>query len=950
MQTHSDKARRMGVPRTNVLDLRKQLDQEKQAALEAQKDKGEKKISWLQRRRLAKQEARLQRERVEQNRTPIAVQQSELIEQPTAQTAAQSQPAPVELTQEPVPYTPIIQPEVAPITTITSGIVTNEEGEAEVIAAPVPDNAKKQLSALHETIEYDVAAENEVIAEVTEQQHKASEKAQRKQARQRIRLERAEAKQKAKEAARLERDREQAAHQKELEAALLAKQEADVVTQTKKRKKKAKVKRKQSFSFIGAFRNIFKQSVLSLGVFTMMISLLVSPFAALGFYKHVSTVRVAVEDVTKEAAGNLTTGGELMVNQEYSESQSAFNEASVSFADAHDQLLNVSNGLTPLIRVLPEAGDQFSSAENLLLAGEHIAAAGEDVAKAFTILSSLEVANNMNAEGGDASITDTLVVAHSALRPAIPRLEIASIALADVDINHVPEEYREEVALAQEVIPLVTNSVKQLLSLSEVMLILLGHDESKRYLILFQNSAEVRPTGGFIGTFAVADFERGRVRDLVIPSGGVYDMLYNTKYKVISPTPLHLVNPHWKMHDANWWPHAPTSFQMVQKMYRKQGGTSVDGVISLTPKVIEDMLTITGPIDMSEYAGTLPVDAESNVEDKEESDEEEVLEEEEEIVDEVVIEEITTSEDELFITSENFYLYTQDQAERKFDDTRKSKKFIADLTPKLLDKLFNLEATDYVEVLELFYDAMNEKRIIIQANDQYIQAELSSHGWTGEVKQTDGDYIQVVDTNIAGGKTNLFINKTIEHHKTINEDGTIDVTVNVTWNHDGESGDEYGDIKNLNYVRFYVPEGSQLISADGFDSINRKLFLDPDEEYEYSEDLKAISGDILIDEATQTRINNEFGKTVYGNWVETEPGTSRRVSVTYRLPFQLEIDNLLNPADSYSLLVQKQPGDNNPLFISTIKYPESYNVYWSYNLDLNIELTKDTFVGVVLEK
>ncbi|MCX6705358.1 MAG: DUF4012 domain-containing protein, partial [Candidatus Woesebacteria bacterium] len=45
---------------------------------------------------------------------------------------------------------------------------------------------------------------------------------------------------------------------------------------------------------------------------------------------------------------------------------------------------------------------------------------------------------------------------------------------------------------------------------------LLGQDKSKTYLVLFENNMELRPTGGFIGSFGLVTFDGGRLSDLTV--------------------------------------------------------------------------------------------------------------------------------------------------------------------------------------------------------------------------------------------------------------------------------------------------------------------------------------------------------------------------------------------------------------------------------------------------
>lgn len=633
----------------------------------------------------------------------------------------------------------------------------------------------------------------------------------------------------------------------------------------------------------------------------------IAPVTALALYHQVNSTRSSVEAASRTATQQLSQAAQYSSEFQFNDAATAFDSAATDFRSARDQLTSVNAVLTPLMHALPSKGNQFTSAENILIAGEQLAAAGTDIARAFALLD--QAAGATDQAGIAGNTTDILVTAHSAFRPALPRLERAAIALQDIDIATVPAEYQEGIALAQKTVPVIAKNMTDLLSLSETLLLILGHDEPKRYLVLFQNNRELRATGGFIGSFAAVDIAQGQVQTLDIPGGGSYDLAGNLSVNVVSPQPLHLVNTRWQLQDANWWPDFPTSAEKVQWFYRKSGGATVDGVITLTPDIIEQMLKLTGPIVLPDYDVT--------------------------------------------VDAENFYDITQAQAERKYDDTRESKKFIADLTPELLNRLFALDAANFLPVLQIIYTGLSQKDILLYFNDPFLENELSERGWTGEVKQTAKDYLQVVDTNIAGGKTDAVITETIEHSAVIQPDGAVVDTVTVSRTHHGSVDDAFANVNNLDYMRVYVPAGSQLLSATGFTQPDPKLFLEPAADATIDTDLQTISGDVLIDEQTQTRINQEFGKTVFGNWVETRPGETSRVTITYRLPFTLQPADIFQPTDYYSLLVQKQPGSFDPLLLTQLSYPANYTAHWSYpnpTAQLNQALTRDAFTAVVLEK
>ncbi|MFA5994966.1 MAG: DUF4012 domain-containing protein [Patescibacteria group bacterium] len=653
--------------------------------------------------------------------------------------------------------------------------------------------------------------------------------------------------------------------------------------------------------------------------FAVVVLILILPFSAIAMYQRINTVRNSVLTLVGQALDKLKQGKESVTQQDFSTAEQSFSAASGDFKTAQTELTTIAPGVLTIAQNLPGTKSQVTNATALLSAGEHLSVAGGAVTQAFKLLADFKQnTTSTTAQINQPALTDLLVAVHTSLRSTVPELEQANTELQKVQVNELPSEYQATVTTAQTSLPSVTSNVKQLLSLSDTLITLLGAQENKRYLVLFLNNRELRACGGFIGSFAQVDINKGRVTKMDIPGGGTYDLLGNFNQALISPQPLHRVNPLWQMQDANWWADCPTSFKKVEWFYSNSGGTTVDGVIGLTPDVVEQMLAVTGPIDMTDPYGVV-------------------------------------------IDQNNFYQVTQELAEQKYEVTRESKKIIGDLTPKLLDKLFSLDTKDYVPVLQLLYNSLNEKNILLYFNNNFIQQDIVARGWAGAIQNTEQDYLQVVDTNIAGGKTNQAVQQTIQHQANIAEDGSIIDTVTITRTHYGKSDEPLVNQNNLSYLRVYTPQGSKLLATSGFSRPDPKLELDPPLGAEVDRDLQAVSGTVSIDETTGVRTNDEFNKTVFGNWVEVRPGETARVVLQYRLPFKLNLAGLLKQSDRYSILFQKQPGAAADTIISEVTYPQDLTVMWSYPNTVITEqvnhhelfsgaLNADLLAGLVLAK
>ncbi|MEK7188636.1 MAG: DUF4012 domain-containing protein, partial [Patescibacteria group bacterium] len=131
--------------------------------------------------------------------------------------------------------------------------------------------------------------------------------------------------------------------------------------------------------------------------------------------------------------------------------------------------------------------------------------------------------------------------------------------------------------------------------------ILLGQDKPKTYLVLFQNNTELRPTGGFIGSFALITFSKGKLMDMEVFD--VYSADGQLKGHVEPPLPIkkYLGEANWWLRDANWDPDFAISSEKIEWFLDKELERSVDGVIGVDLEFVKDTLTATGPVKLNDF-------------------------------------------------------------------------------------------------------------------------------------------------------------------------------------------------------------------------------------------------------------------------------------------------------------------------------------------------------------
>ena len=641
----------------------------------------------------------------------------------------------------------------------------------------------------------------------------------------------------------------------------------------------------------------------SLGVFVTVAVLLIIPFQAFSYYQQLQETKDDVLLLTNEAITQLKAGQAAAFSFDLQGASSQFDGAKQRFVLAQREVTQINAVTTELLKFLPAQGSSVNAGLSLLRGGELLAEVG----------AILTAAGDRFLHEHDQGYYQNLVTLETELQRSLTKFSEAKAAISQVKTESLPEDQQARFGQGLLTLPRLEQALSDMETLTAGLLHILGDRQWQRYLVLFANNNELRGGGGFLGSFALLDLDRGEIKNLEIPGGGTYDLQGSLVPRVISPEPLHLINSRWEFQDANWWPDFPTTAKKIEWFYQNASGPSTDGVILITATLMERLLAVVGPIAMPDYGRT--------------------------------------------IDSQNFVAETQKIVELEYDRVEnRPKQFIADLAPELLDKVFTLQGDQFRELLEILQQGLNEKHLLLYFNDPETQNLIATLGWDGSVKRTQGDFLMVAHTNLAGGKTDGVINEVINHQAAVQDDGTIITTVNLTRTHTGvPKADIFTGVQNNSYVRFYVPLGSTLIAATGFEKPPENLFEQPADDLTLDLDLLSVETNRSVDTSSGTDVYQESGKTVFGNWLQLKPGETQTATITYRLPFKLAQNG--QEAFYYSLLAQKQSGSTNSSLSSTLvlnqhlkpltKYPPTLPEDGN-RITFNAALTTDQFYGVAL--
>jgi uncharacterized protein DUF4012 len=400
--------------------------------------------------------------------------------------------------------------------------------------------------------------------------------------------------------------------------------------------------------------------------------------------------------------------------------------------------------------------------------------------------------------------------------------------------------------------------------------------EDVKVLLMFQNATEIRPAGGFIGSFGYITLNNGSIKEIKIED--IYNSDRQLDIRVAPPRELSTITDIWGARDANWFFDFPDSAQKVSyflensQLFNKTND-EFEHVIAINPHVLSFVLNLIGPIEIPEY--------------------------------------------DLVINSSNFLEELQYEVEAGRDHVpgQNPKKVLTFLAPKIIEKLKNLDDNQKLELIENIKKGIEQKDIMAFSENEDIQKiflEFKLDGKSFSIpKNFNGDYLAVVNSNVAGGKSDAFINQQIQVQSEILKDGTITNKLSITRIHSGQNEkDWWYKATNKNYSKILIPRASELISIDGNDtSPYNYLNLEHDSNLKIDEDLKTIEENSFYVKDLEIWKGEEKDKQFIGTWINTPAGETSVLTLDYKQTGKIKIED----GSEFIFVFDKQSGNYGSL-------------------------------------
>ncbi len=369
-----------------------------------------------------------------------------------------------------------------------------------------------------------------------------------------------------------------------------------------------------------------------------------------------------------------------------------------------------------------------------------------------------------------AQLLATLKAAGPGAEKVRQDLVVAQVAAAKVKVGLLPSSELAAFTAAQASIASGLASIDEFNRLIPVMVELLGGNGPRTYLVEQLNPAELRPGGGFFGTYSLMSANGG---NLTVTGGGqTVDQsrarpTVGQRGYVAPPGPLRelISNDSWTMPDSNFFPDFASNAQQGETFLATRTGVKSDGVIALDMYAVAALLAITGPIHVAAYNLTLD--------------------------------------------SNNFIpeLIKRDVAG---DPTHKT--LLADVSGPMLARISNVPSSSWTGLIATLNTLAAQRHLQTFFHNSPAETEMGNIGWSGALNPAKtSDYLNVVEANLGGTKANYFLTRKYDLALT-KVGNTLHHQLTISYEDDST-------LANTNYyscyLRMFVPAYATGLSSQG---------------------------------------------------------------------------------------------------------------------------------------
>ena len=372
-------------------------------------------------------------------------------------------------------------------------------------------------------------------------------------------------------------------------------------------------------------------------------------------------------------------------------------------------------------------------------------------------------------------------------------------------------------------------------------------NREKRVLVVFQNEAEIRATGGFISSYAVVESKNAFLQSFDLKDS--YDFP-KTEEKVPPPEVLGkmLETSDLKFRDLNYQANfADSAREILSFFYRHFPQKKLDAVVAVNFSVVENLLEEIGGISHEGEKISL---------------------------------------DKIFSYLE-FLLQNVDH--HNWEQLQKRKEVIKEFAKKIIKKSL-LNPFKYRSISNILAKSLDEKEIQIYFTDSRKQELVENKGWSGSFTgKQERDFLGIVASNYGGGKSNRYVKRNIKYALEPINERDIHASLKISLDHLGLFNEPIST-RYKEYLKVFVPESTVLRSIN----VNPESARCPHMKENFVEgNFRVFDACIEMNPGEKVEINFVYNlphailsNGNYSIFIPKQSGTKNHLDLVFRLPNQ----------------------------------------------------------------
>ena len=476
-------------------------------------------------------------------------------------------------------------------------------------------------------------------------------------------------------------------------------------------------------------------------------------------------------------------------------------------------------GIVPL-RVLPVLGANIGVIADLADAGSAAAEAAEVVADG---IADLPDGVESLAPAGGALPLDALSELARPLRRADALLQRGAAALdrsAPVDAVGRVAAAREEL---EQILRPAAASGHAAAAMARALPEFMGANGPRRYLLVAQNPAESRGTGGFVGSHSVVTLREGRLE--FGPFGDTPEDLPSYPVgELPAPNPDY-ARRYNRYGGAAFWnninltPDFPSAAAAMEALYARGTGQRLDGTIAVDPLVLPPLLEVAGPVRVPQFGEVGP----------------------DEVVD--------------VVTNRAFNEITDPAVRKRVLGTV----FVDALTGFLQ----RAGGDDPLRAAGALAAATGNRHLLLHAADPDLQEAFVEAGVAGRLLDPPGDFLAVVTNAGSAAKLDYYIDRDVRYEVRLGPGGLVEGDVDVVFDNDAPTAGVDTRVIGPNVRGLRAGEQRLIVSVFGPDG--------------------TVLDDFARSEGDQgLRSERELGHAVFTTLSEIRASASQRLRLRWR--------------------------------------------------------------------